>query len=226
MTALTYPPAKQRIIPAGSNDPVIVPVLASIHVAVSMVRSLFNFFNGPSGGIESHLYLLRDGTWEQYRQFNREADAQLGGNSWVSGGTRFGSVTIECQGWGSGYLSEAQKAELKAFALWARDNLGIPLRKLTEPNPTSLAAGGWGYHSLFKAWNSMGKTCPGRNRIAWFHSVMVPWMLLESIPKRLFYTVRAGDTIDHVAAAHDLSTSDLWRLNHGTLHVGDQVRIR
>ena len=227
MTTRYYPPADHRIIPAGSNDPRITPVVVSIHVAVSLARSLFGWFNGPSGGIESHLYLRRDGTWEQYRQFDREADAQLGGNSWIAHpGTRaekrLGSITIEMQGMGGGTISVKQRAALQAFALWAKDALDIPLRKVAEPNPGSTTEGGWGYHSLFARWNSMGKSCPGRRRIAWFNKTFVPWLGAQT---KRYITVRSGDTIEELSARHRVSVETLWRLNRPRLAAGERLRI-
>lgn len=197
---LWYPKAVRRNIAPGTSDPYIVPVVGVLHIAVSDARSLFNFFNGPSGGIESHLYLRKDGTFEQMRAFNREADAQLGGNSWiVKAGTkaeqRFGSISIETQGFGTGSWTAAQQASIKEFLLWARDNLGIPLRQVQTPNPTEVAGGGWGYHSLFTAWNRLGKTCPGKDRIAWFHGVLVPWMLLQRVAPKPAPKPTAAPTI-------------------------------
>jgi hypothetical protein len=219
----TYPPAKLRLIPPGASDPPIVPVVVSFHVAVSLARSLFGWFNGPSGGIESHLYLLRDGTWEQYRTFDREADAQLGGNSWPSGGRRLGSITIETQGLALGWWSPEQRRELKAFALWSHENLGIPLRVVTVPNPTTLAAGGFGYHSLFPAWNSLRKSCPGPNRVRWFNDHFAPWLAEQG---RVFAAFLGDDTITKFATRHNIAVATLWRLNRKRPVTGESLRIR
>jgi hypothetical protein len=218
-----YPPAKRRVIPAGANDPVIRPVVVSFHVAATLATSLFLFFRDRSGGIESHLYLLKDGTWEQYRAFDREADAQLGGNSWIARGMRLGSITVEAQGLGLGFYTKAQRRELKKFALWCNHELGIPLQVVTRPNPRSILEGGFGYHSLFQEWNTLRKSCPGPRRIAWFRNKFVPWMAEQA---KVYRNWAAGDSLTDFAAKHDVSVARLWRLNRDVPKAGERVRIR
>lgn len=223
MTANVYPKATQRIIPAGTSDPVITPVVVVLHVDAGNASTLFNWFNGPSKGIESHLFIRKDGVVEQYRQFDREADAQLGGNSWMVDGKRLGSISIETQGTALGYWTRAQKKAIKNFLLWAHDNLGIEMRVVTVPNPRSLARGGVGYHSLFNAWNSLGKSCPGPKRIAWFKNKLTPWLDEQNWQ---YVTVQDSDTVETIAAANGVTVGKLWRLNRPAIKVGERLRIR
>ena len=223
-----YPPAKQRIIPAGANDPKMRPVVVSLHVAVSMARSLYRWFrrkvNGVEVGIESHLYLRRDGSWEQYRELDLEADGQGGGNTWQSPTGRLGAIIIETQGMGSGrygWLTRKQKAALKTFALWARDHLDIPLRVVRVPHPRTLAMGGWGYHSLFDEWNSLRKTCPGWRRIRWFKTRFAPWMREQN---KTYVFASKGDTWAKIASSRDMSVPELIHLNQP--EDGSRVRVR
>lgn len=219
-----YPPAVRKLIPAGDRDPHMRPVIVSFHVAASLLRSLFAWFNGPSAGIESHLYLLRDGSWEQYRQFGFEADGQLGGNTWIGdGGLRLGSIIVETQGLGPGFWTKAQKAAMKEFLLWAHTELAIPLQQVPTPNPRTLAGGGVGYHSLFPQWNSLKKTCPGPRRIAWFKAHLVPWMAEQS---HEFLTVNPGETLTDIATRGGVSVARLWRLNRALPAAGDKMRVR
>lgn len=74
-----YPDAIAKPIPPGSKDPVIIPVGLIYHVRDGLGVSLFDYFDGRSGGIESHWYIRFDGTIEQYRDTLREADANLVG---------------------------------------------------------------------------------------------------------------------------------------------------
>lgn len=60
----TYPDAILKLIPPGDNDPRIQPVGVILHVAAMEGPSLHGYFDGPSGGIESHLYVRYDGTIE------------------------------------------------------------------------------------------------------------------------------------------------------------------
>lgn len=57
-----YPAAKLRNIPPGVNDPAIIAMGAILHVDAANSGSLYSYFNGPSGGIESHFFIRKDGT--------------------------------------------------------------------------------------------------------------------------------------------------------------------
>ena len=220
-----YPPAERKIIPAGDNDPVMRPVVVVLHVDAGNALSLFRWFSKGSGGIESHLHIRRDGSIEQYRTFDREADAQLGGNSWTTTNNgRLGSISVETQGTGFGFWTRAQKAAIKEFLLWANTKLDIPLRVVTDPNPNMPLDGGVGYHSLFKRWNSLGKSCPGPRRIAWFKAKLVPW-LAEQNKKYVVFT--QIDTITAFAKDHNVSVPRLWRMNAGPApRAGVRLRVK
>lgn len=167
-----------RNIPPGSNDPGITPVGVVLHVRGGKGPTLFNYFNGPSGGIESHFYIRYDGTIEQYRDVNYEADAQSEGNSWVMNGKRVGLVSIEHEGvCGEGFTPQQISANQKVM-IWLNHMFGAPLKKITWYHGT-----GVGYHCQFKEWNPNGHECPCKERIAQFDSIYVPWFnKLEEIP--------------------------------------------
>lgn len=170
--------ATKRDIRPGSNDPPIDVVGVILHVAVSEERSLYNYFNGPSGGIESHFYVRRDGTIEQYRNTGFEADANWKANSFWEDGRRKGFVSIETQGMGHGHWTGAQLDSIKRLLVWLHDEHDFPLQK----------APGWrgpgvGYHTMFgapSAWTPYAKTCPGPGRIEQFHNIIAPWMEEDS----------------------------------------------
>lgn len=219
-----YPPAAWKAIPAGDNDPVMRPAVVVLHVDAGNSLSLFNWFNGPSGGIESHLHIRKDGTVEQYRAFDREADAQLGGNSWETTVGRLGSISVETQGTALGYWTRAQKAAIKEFLSWANHNLDIPLRIVDDPNPNTVEAGGIGYHSLFRRWNSLGKSCPGPKRIAWFKNKLTPWLAEQS---KVYDIYTHADTVFGFCEDHGISVPRLWRLNEGPAPAaGMRLRVK
>jgi N-acetyl-anhydromuramyl-L-alanine amidase AmpD len=176
-----YPKAIRKNIKPGSNDPEIVPALAILHVAVSITLSLFGFFRFRSGGIESHFYVRKDGTVEQYRNVLREADANLGANSYLSGGRRLGAVSIETAGFALGWWNKAQKAAILELLLWLHEEHDIPLKPVFVPHP-SLAQGGVSWHSKFREWSPVAKSCPGPNRIIQFKRWLKPWMAEQSAP--------------------------------------------
>lgn len=169
------PDAIHKPIPAGSNDPVIVPALAILHVAVTFIDSLFDFFLRRSGGIESHFYVRKDGKIEQYRSVLREADANLGANSYRVGTVTFGAVSIETAGLGPGKWNAAQLESIKLILLWLNKEHGINLKQVFRPQP-SREQGGVSFHTKFKSWSPVAKSCPGPERIKQYNEILVPWM--------------------------------------------------
>ena len=171
------PGAIIKNIPPGSNDPAITPVGGVLHVAVSESDSLYPYFDGPSGGIESHFYVRYDGTIEQYRSIYFEADANYKGNSFMRGGKRCGLLSIENEGWGAGKWAAEQIASMKNIILWANAEADVPIQPITTWD-----GDGWGYHTMFGApgpWtDKAGKTCPGPDRIVQFKEIIRPWLRL------------------------------------------------
>ena len=159
-----YPPAVKRLIPPGANDPAIKPRVVILHVADTEAATLYDYFNGPSGGVESHFYIRRDGTLDQYRDTAIQADANVMANDFA--------ISIETQGKAAGEWTAAQVATIKALLLWCNKVHGIPLVKCPKWD-----GAGIGYHILFEAqWDQRGAACPGPDRIRQFENVLVPWM--------------------------------------------------
>lgn len=169
-----FPAAIRKPIKPGVNDPPIEVVGAILHVAVSNSDSLFDYFHGRSGGIESHFYIRHSGKTEQYRNTGVEADANYKANSFVKGGRRKGFVSIETAGMEMGTWNSAQLAEIKTLLKWLSIEHKFPLRVCPGPYDS-----GVGYHVLFGApgpWTPVSKSCPGPNRIKQFNQIIVPWM--------------------------------------------------
>jgi len=178
MSDLWLPDVVKKPIPQGSNDPLIIPVGDVFHIAVSEASSLHDFFE-HSGGIESTGYIRRDGTIEQYRPLNVECDAQGDGNSWISGGKRYGLNSWETQGMGEGEWTPQQIASIQRIIRFKHARYGTPLRM----NPTATSAG-FGYHRLHRAWNKNAHSCPGNERVKQWNRVIVPWMREEASPAK------------------------------------------
>ena len=179
-----YPKATWRPVVGLDKDPPITVVGVILHVRGGTGDSLFGYFNGPSGGIESHFYLNNKLQWEQYRDTENEADANYKGNSWVVNGVRYGFLSVETEGGANGAWSDGVVSELQELLLWASKTHGFPLVKAT-----GFHGKGVGYHVMFgagmglDAWsNAAGKVCPGKERIAQFHNTIVPWMLADPTP--------------------------------------------
>lgn len=159
-----YPHAKQLLIPPGPSDPRITARTLILHVDAGNAASLYRYFNGPSGGIESHFHIPKAARTEQYRDTAWQADANTDANGFA--------ISVETQGLEYGEWNAHQIAEIKALILWAHRVHGIPLRVVTEWDGS-----GVGFHTLFPGrWDKRGASCPGPDRRRQFWSVIVPWM--------------------------------------------------
>ncbi len=175
-----YAKAVKKNIPPGSTDPDIKPIGVILHVAESNSSSLFDYFNGPSGGIESHFYIRTDGSVEQYRDTAFEADANYHGNRFIKDGVAVGYISVETQGLELGEWSPAQLAAIKDLLLWANKEHGIPLKRCASATDPGI-----GYHTMFGApgpWTPASKSCPGPQRKMQFANVLVPWMATALSP--------------------------------------------
>lgn len=162
-----YPAAVKRLIPPGKTDPRITPKAAILHVDAGNADSLYHWFNGPSGGVESHFHIKRTGVVEQYRDTDYEADAQMG--------PARGSVSIETQGLAAGQWTPEQVAALVALLKWLSTVHPIPLRLNTTETPEGI-----GWHSQYPSWTGGdGRTCPGVDRIPQIRTQIMPALAQE-----------------------------------------------
>lgn len=208
------------------NDPRLDVVNGVIlHVSASSTAvSLFNYFDGPSQGIESHAHIPKtpDHPKEQYRGTNREADANYKANSWLKDGKRHGFLSVETQGGGSGRWTPYQIESIKDFILQTSKEHGFPLKV-----PKDWNSKGVGYHTQFSEWSNVrGKTCPGPERIEQYWDIIVPWMKELNVK---VYIWQQGDTVRNVCRKFGLTTLELWKLNPGSdlpFLRGQEVRVR
>ena len=196
-----------------------------LHVSGSTTStSLYNYFNGPSKGIESHLHIPRSPDYpkEQYRNTNREADANYKANSWLVDGKLHGFLSVETQGGGAGKWNDYQIEEIKDAILQTSKAHGYPLKV-----PTRWNGKGVGFHTQFEEWSNVsGKICPGPERKKQYWEIIVPWMKELNIKE---YTWQQGDTVSRVSQKFGLTVLELWKLNPGSslpFRSGDKVRVR
>lgn len=162
---LTIPWADLQLIKPGANDPRVDLRTGILHVDAGNAYNLRDWFDGPSGGIESHLHIPKDGHTFQYRDLDYEADANWKANPFA--------MSVETQGYADGIWTADQLAEIKRIMLYSAQTpaIGIPLRK-----PRFWNDSGWGYHTMFEQWYPEDKSCPGWQRIMQYHDILVPWM--------------------------------------------------
>jgi hypothetical protein len=166
-----YGKARQRLIVPGSSDPRITITQGILHVDAGDSESLFDYFNGRSGGVESHFHSPKVKQLEQYRDTAYEADANHLANP--------RAMSVETQGLAHEEWNDKQLDDIKGLMLWGDRIHNIPLRKC----PT-WDAPGWGYHVMFGTpgwWTPSVKSCPGPKRIEQFHDILLPWMEEEEM---------------------------------------------
>lgn len=220
-----YPLAIKKNINPGPNDPPIKVVGAILHVDSGDSKSLYNYFKNDSGGVESHFFVLKDGSVEQYRDTGYEADANLMANSFVVGGSRLGFVSIETQGKDRGEWTPQQLASIKALLLWLSGTHGFELMKCTNPQGP-----GVGYHTMFGApgpWTPAAKTCPGADRIRQFNNLLVPWFSQFHAPSGgVIETPGKEVTVEEVlAAVRALADAETKRYTDLANKLNAQARI-
>ena len=162
------PGAVWRPIPISSSRPRrLTGRGVCLHVAVSEATSLFDYF--ATADVDSHFYVARDGTIEQYVDTGYVAYAQLDGNATLISVESQGGVTrADAEPW-----TDAQLASLARIARWAHDVEGVPLQGMPNSLPASR---GIGVHRLGidpwrvaggERWSSVyGKVCPGAAKIS------------------------------------------------------------
>jgi len=142
-----YPGATKKEIRPGVNDPAITPIGIILHTDAGNSASLYNYFNGPSGGIESHFHIPKKNPVEQYRDTGYEADANLKANSFIKNGKRYGFLSVETQGLATDPWNDYQLTEIKKLILWAHHVHPAILLRVCP----AWDAPGIGYHTLFGA---------------------------------------------------------------------------
>lgn len=166
--------AIHKLIPPGSSDPRLDKVVGLIlHVSAGTGDSLHDYFDGPSGGIESHFYIRFDGTIEQYRDTDYEADANYHANSFARDGKLCGFISVETEGLGEGKWTDAQLQSIRRLILECSVYHDFPVQVCQGP-----FSSGIGYHTMWGApsdWTPVSKSCPGPNRIVQYKEVLTPW---------------------------------------------------
>lgn len=161
------PGAIYRPVPAKGRGRRIKGRGICLHVAASEGASLFGYFSTASS--DSHFYVRRDGTIEQYVDTDFVAYANVAGNATlISVETQGGLTNADGEPW-----TPAQVAALGRLVRWAAAIDGFPIKPMPDSRPTSR---GVGYHRLgVKPWvvaggelwsSAVGKVCPGAAKIA------------------------------------------------------------
>ena len=185
------PFAKLQLLPESGTQTPIEPDQIIVHTAVDApgLTNLYNYFDNPGVGVESHFYINRLGTIIQGMDTHVRADANYKANRRNDGK---GAVSIETEDDGdpeANPWNDNQIASLIKLINWLADEHNIP-RTLCE----SWDSPGLGWHSMWSfkdpirqtgaidsPWTpTKGKTCPGKVRCWQFRTKVVP--ALEPAP--------------------------------------------
>lgn len=183
-----YPHAKRREITAAKGrKKMAVYNRVNYHVAVSEAASLFGYFNQP-GIPDSHFYVLKDGSVEQYVDTIYQAFADLDGNdATVSIETQGGLKNGEKEKW-----TRKQRQTIADITKWVSKEHGVKLVQARDSKLGSSSQGiSWhrlgingnfpktgilrGRQQLGGGMNystSFGKTCPGDAKIKQIPSIV------------------------------------------------------
>lgn len=170
-----FPGAVWRPIPENKTQPLVRIDQVILHVAASNGDSLFNWWNVPGNGLESHFYVRKSGVVEQYIDTSRSADANLTANLRPDGS---GAMSIETEGLADEQWTDEQLVSILALIRWAHDVHDVPLRVCRDADDPGI-----GWHVMFGApgpWtNVRGKVCPGPLRVDQFNGHIMPTLLDE-----------------------------------------------
>jgi hypothetical protein len=163
------PGAVLKLLPANASQPRIRPRLIIKHTAVDgqTTTSLYDWWRNPSSrGLESHFYVAKDGTVEQYVDTEVRADANAQANGFaISIETWDGRAPDKpANPW-----TPAQLAALIRLDDWLCSTHGIP-RQIAP----SWDGAGIGWHSQFRQWSTSGTACPGQPRVDQIVHEIVP----------------------------------------------------
>lgn len=165
-----YPHAIWKPVTVKSRARLTTVDRFNLHIAVSETSSLHSFFN-RKGNPDSHFYVRRDGTVEQYvdTQYRAYCDVEGNGSS-ISVETQGGVKNPNQEEW-----TEEQVKALAALWAWVRKTHGVKNKLATNSLPNRDSSRGLSWHRLgIDPWrvsgglrysNSRGKVCPGTARI-------------------------------------------------------------
>lgn len=165
------PFAVVKLLPENATQVKITPRAVILHTAVDSSTpnsSLEPYFARGDVGVESHFYVMNNGTIEQYMDTCVMADANLNANSFA--------VSIETEDDGAPEQTPwttAQLDSLVRLVSWLCDVHGVPRVLISSPTGSGI-----GWHAMWgapSAWTpSAGKTCPGSPRIKQTTEIVIP----------------------------------------------------
>lgn len=163
----------------------------NVHIAASNAASLYDYFN-KTGRPDSHFYVRKDGTFDQYVDTAWRANADYQGND--------ATISFETQGVEGDSLTAEQKKTIAYIYKWARQTHGIK-NKIAADSKIGESSHGLSWHRLgidgnfpalpspyagrlqrgggMRYSTSRGKTCPTNN---WIDAIPEIYQLSQDAP--------------------------------------------
>lgn len=197
----------------------LVPLRVNLHVAVSEAASLHGYFNA-GGRPDSHFYVRRDGTIEQYVDTALVAYADLEGNgSTISVETQGGVTATQTEPW-----TAAQVEAMARIYAWAVRTHGIA-RRIADDSRPGTSSRGLSWHRLGcdgnfpgrplhgrvpggrKYSNAFGKVCPGTAKIRQIPTVYDRAVAIldggtTTTPGRDWFTMASEQDLRRIVSEH------------------------
>jgi len=175
-----YPDAMWKPLPENSTQAKIVPTQFIAHTAVDApgATKLFDYFDNPGVGVESHFWIPNKGRIVQGMDTEVQADANYKGNVRAISAETEDDGDPEANPW-----TKFQISSLIELGIWAVKEHNIP--PILAP---AWDKPGFGWHSMWgfsdpirqigpitSPWTkAMGKTCPGKVRAWQFRTKVMP----------------------------------------------------
>jgi hypothetical protein len=199
----------QLISPETRTEPVIQPwgLCLHTHGFNATSQAIGNYFGKKEVLVESHGSNAQDGKIYQFQFFDRQADAQAGGNGFTVPGRSglHGMVSMESEDGGDSAHRPWSQAQVASFGLLVarqHDRYGLELAPATAMYQNRVY-----YHSQFSALNPNGHACPGPIRQRQIQDVInaAAWFLSLKEPK-------ATDIVDEFTSQPGTPQIGHWKL--------------
>jgi LysM repeat protein len=218
MSGATWRPVPNRTLNGQQSVRGVV-----VHIMAGTLAGTDSWFRNPTAQASSHFGTGKTGALYQWVDTKDRAWAQANGNrDWIS---------VENEGKGGEKLTEAQLDRNAQVLAWAHQKHGVPLQLATGPSSRGL-----GYHAMGgSAWGGHTQ-CPGTKIVAQLPEILKRAKAIvnggDTKPPTTgggTYTVKKGDTLSGIAAAHGTTVKAMADLNGlkdpNKLAVGQKLKV-
>lgn len=171
-----------------------------LHIMQGSLAGSDSWFRNPASKASAHFGVGKTGTIYQWVDTADRAWAQSAGNrTWLS---------IEHEGYSGTPLTAAQIAATAKIVAWAQQT-----HKFTLQATDSITGKGVGWHGMGGAAWGGHYDCPGDPVKTQRAAIISAAKAIITPSSNSIYTVKKGDTLSSIAAAHDVTLAELLAVN-------------